>query len=457
MKITEKIQTFTVIEMYAGTVLLLCLYFTEQFEIGGLSSFNTTDTDLLAILLDLHLQHCGDAVICDETDDSHIEPPPSTTFPQPCCIPCSCLPTCEAEQNCCPSVNSLPQPSSQSSIAGEHKVDDAYVTTNKPLIDEQKSGPTNRIETEISKDNVKSISGGLSPANEMEQNVVTPTYTFDTTRTESADAKPNSNNIVIGCVRPQMLYKLNVMPDSDAFEMIISCPQTVDDTRVAEKCRNGNSNENIADIVPVTSKLSGLTYVNKYCLFCNEQKSSTSGEEWKIQIIDENFDYLHRIYNQPQSLMNKDVEWYFNVHFVPNDPKSVKKCILYDVNTCNHTGYWETYDVMIHNICHNGPGLPVIGEVNRIDVSFKNIACLICNLPPDAHNHRKLYCNYFDRPKGHERKTLTVNFNTLVENENPEKNKFGVTYIQNSLPQNLDFRSCPQGFAIILVSFIYHI
>ena len=445
--------------MRAGTVIFVCLCFTKQFEIyGGLhvSVFNTHDNGVVARLLDLHVQRCGDAVLCRETNGSHVEQ--TSTFPRPCCIPCSCLPTCETEQNCCPSVSNLPKSSSQSNIAETDTEDNTIITGNNLQTDEHDNSPTIGKVTKASETLLRLLSGNVSTTIATERNAITQTKTFDRTRTESPNSNPNSNdNVQTDCVRPQMFYKQNQQPDSDAYEMISSCPQDVGESPVAEKCKNREKNENIADVVPVTSQLSGLTYINKYCLFCNEQKHTSSAQEWDIQIIDENADYLHKIYNRPQSLIATNVSPYFNLHFVPKDPKLVKKCELYDISSCNQTGYWGTYDEKIYQACHYGPGLPVIDAVNKIPVLLKNIACVLCNSPPDAQNHIKPYCNFFERPKGHLRKTLTVNFNAMVNYEKPEKKKFDVSYIQNSVPQNLDFVSCPPGFSSILVSIIYHI
>ena len=442
--------------MHVRTILLLCLCLNEQFEIGRLSDNAQSDNDLLSRLLDLHVQHCGNDVMCHDTNVTRVESP--STFPQPCCIPCSCLSTCGAEQTCCPSVNnSVPPQDIQSSNAEKPKEDNAFVTTNNSQNDyEHGWSQPYRNDTEAREAILRppSHSGEASTlyGMENEHNTVTPKI-FGTALAESSDSKLNNYyNFKTDCVRPQLFYKPNFHPDSDAYEMIVSCPLGFGDSQVAEKCRNGEEKENIADIVPVTST-SGFTYINKYCLFCNEQKSTWQGDAWDIQIIDENFVYLHKVYDHPQSLWATNREPFFNIHFVPKNTKSVKKCKLYDVVTCNQTGYWETYDEIIYTVCHNGSELPVISDVNRIPYLFKNIACVHCNSPPDSQNRQPLRCGYYERPKIHARKTLAVNFNALAEYQNLERTNFDDTYMGDSVPQNIDFGSCPPGLAVILVSF----
>ena len=55
-------------------------------------------------LLEFHLQlyrnHCGDVVFCDNVTD-HVGRL-DFSMPVPCCLPCSCSPTCGIQQNCCP-------------------------------------------------------------------------------------------------------------------------------------------------------------------------------------------------------------------------------------------------------------------------------------------------------------------------------------------------------------------
>ena len=132
----------------------------------------------------------------------------------------------------------------------------------------------------------------------------------------------------------------------------------------------------------------------------------------------------------------------------------MKRCKLYDVNVCNQTGYWETYNETIRNICHYGHELPIISNVGLNTLVFKNIACVYCNLPQWTGNSQ-LLCGFLERALLDERKALTINFHYLPDNIEKEKISFDVAYINNSMPQNINIKSCPRGFAAVLVSILF--
>ena len=63
--------------------------------------------------------------------------------------------------------------------------------------------------------------------------------------------------------------------DSEAYEMVATCPEWFKHVATIEKCHAGLGkaepsdaemyNKNLVDMIPVTSVLTGLTYANKYC------------------------------------------------------------------------------------------------------------------------------------------------------------------------------------------------
>ena len=76
--------------MNAGMTILLFLCLIRHCLVGG--TVNYDSDELLAILLDLHSLHCGEAAMCHMTNSNHIEPTVDM-WPKPCCVPCSCLST----------------------------------------------------------------------------------------------------------------------------------------------------------------------------------------------------------------------------------------------------------------------------------------------------------------------------------------------------------------------------
>ena len=314
--------------------------------------------------------------------------------------------------------------------------------------------------------------GKWSDATRALQKSTLPTTTTEVYRKEISNFKSDNNDndleinavisgLEIACLRPQLLYKPNAHPDSDAYEMVISCPVEFQDAMIAEKCRIGQSHENIADIIPMTSTLSGLTYVNKYCLFCNEreQQSTPSVDEWQIQIIWKRKEYFHIVFLRPQSLMSTINNHFFNVHFLPKNPTVTHKCKLYDVTSCNQTGFWENYDKTIEMICRVGEDLPVIHAVNGNRLLFKNIACVHCNVP-SGFNDSHLDCGYLVKAAStSSRQTLTVNFYSFGGVQTSDKEDISVTYIETSVLRHLKPGSCPKSSIAFLVRcrFLLHV
>ena len=466
--------------MNAATTILVSLCLTGKILVGRANDYNSDD--LLAFLLNLHKLHCGEAAICHVTsgNGSHVEPTPAM-FPRPCCVPCSCLSTCEAHRNCCPSdqrlwkASEFVTPSSLSDNATKpHRLQDAFNAFIQP---QQRDGDEMRGKTarrskrsnrrnasESLETNMKSLAEELSSTR---KTTIISAINKGTYPEHISHFKSNgidhdyendavSRGVETACIRPQLFYRPNTHPDSDAYKMVISCPAELQDAILLEKCMKGQNNENIADVIPVTSKLSGLTYVNKYCLFCNEleQQSTLSFEEWQIQIIDENAEYHHVPLLHPQSIRTLGYKHFFNVHFVRNNPSSMRKCNRYDIISCNQTGFWENYDETIEMVCRDGEDLPIIHTVNYNRMVFKNIACVHCNVPSGFSNGQ-LNCGYHYKvpiPNRRSRKTLTINYHSAGGFQTLDKEDISGSYIETSVLKVLKPGSCPKGFLAILVS-----
>ena len=484
--------------MNAGMTILLTLCLTAHLLVGDAVDYD--NDDLLAILLDLHKSHCGDAAMCHVTNGSHVEPSVAM-FPRPCCVPCSCLSTCDDHQYCCPSKQNLrkatdfvtPSGSENQAVltTESHRLENAFNTStipqrrdgrelsgrNAPQSNPRKSkngnapqsNPRNSENDAESFETNRSLGENLPDTTESMQKTKMPAATVKRHHEQTSQFKTDDidndfeNNAVIHgvetvCIRPQLFYKPNSHPDSVAYKMVVSCPAEFKDAIVVEKCRTGQDNENVADVIPITSKRSGLTYVNKYCLFCNEQEQqpTPSVDEWQIQLIDDNKYYRHRIVPHPQSLMTWVDHHFFNVHFVPKNPSSIDKCNPYDVTSCNQTGFWENYDEAIEMVCRVGEDLPITHFVNGNGLLFKNIACVHCNVP-SGFNNSQLFCGYTPNFQEHSsRQTLTVNFHSFVGYQTSDKEDISATYIETSVLKNLKSGSCPQGFLVILVRYRFY-
>ena len=220
------------------------------------------------------------------------------------------------------------------------------------------------------------------------------------------------HSVETACIRPQLFYNPNRNPDSVAYEMVVSCPPGFPDSSILAKCKAGLGNENIADIIPITSKLTGLTYINTNCLFCNEplQLFTPSCDEWQLQLYHRILYYKHRSIIHPQSIMSWPPFQYFNVHFLPKNSSSAQKCILYDVSSCNQTGLWGHVNKTIELVCHQEDHLPMTHTVKEKRLLFKNISCVHCNTPY-WFIESPLLCAYAPDIQPN-RQTLNINFHS---------------------------------------------
>ena len=237
--------------------------------------------------------------------------------------------------------------------------------------------------------------------------------------------------------------------------MVISCPKDLKDTIIVEKCRAGQSNKNIADVIPITSKLTGLTYVNKYCLLCNEPavRSKSVVNEWRIHIILHRITFFHTVFMRPQSFMNIVNNHFCNVHFAPKNLTAVHECKLYDVTSCNETGLWENYDYTIEKTCSAGETLPVIHTVDGDRLLFKNIACVLCNVLSGITTDSRLNCGLPSDSRPRPRRTLSVNYHGFNGSQAADEEDIFVGYIETATLHYLKSDTCPDGQIKLLVRF----
>ena len=82
----------------------------------------------------------------------------------------------------------------------------------------------------------------------------------------------------------------------------------------------------LLDMIPVTSKLSGLTYKYKHCLICNEKIQANHIMEWTAEIVSYGGSRRPIFFPSPDSIVNtlKEIRTAFsNVHFTPGDESLV--------------------------------------------------------------------------------------------------------------------------------------
>lgn len=202
----------------------------------------------MSLLLDLHKNYCGEDFLC-KNDSSYWEPS-AHEIPVPCCVPCSCLPTCGGQLDCCPA------------FWKNQTTDDTE--------DGERTPPKER------NSNPRDISDDVIARDENSIHV-------------DPHADTGLSNFISksDCIRPQALYELNSRLDSEAYEMVTTCSEQFRDMTIIEKCHAGMDKKILLEIIPVTSSLTGLTYSNKYCLEYNGAKINDASDvyEWQPVLV----------------------------------------------------------------------------------------------------------------------------------------------------------------------------
>ena len=400
--------------------------------------------DVLKSHIELHQYHCGEAATCGSNE--HVEPS-EFVIPVPCCIPCSCLPSCVEQRNCCPwSVNGTrgvattteseldyPDPEKENDLTYDEMVldeNDAKIW-NKTDESTQEQRGLGRAFTENRINFNKGDSGSLNM-----------------NHTENANEK---------CIRPQVNYELNRQLDSQAYMMVATCPNGFKDKLVVDKCiaEKRNSQTSWVDVIPVTSNLSGLTYKNKYCLLCNEELQQDHITEWRAEIVSLSAFGYYILYLNPDAILDNFIEKrilsaFSNIHFVPTENDLAKRCDLYDITSCNQTGLWDDYDELAEKVCMDGYQLPIMASIDT-RLTFKNIGCLRCNLAEGLVKSR-LECGFLKIKPGLKIQSLSLNLRSVFIKAIDTKALKDVPYIEQDVLRQFPTQSCPAGMLYIQVS-----
>ena len=339
-----------------ATVLIIFLW---QLTVPFIQSSEVSATRdaLLSELLLLQQDYCGEVILCN--DSRHVEPDYSELI-LPCCVPCSCLPSCQALDICCPNFNNALLNASESRIKSGIRTT-YHFNTYEELLHEDNS--TDRI-NEVP----------------IERNITK----------EGADTMKER----LACIRPQVQRLQETYLDSPAYLMIGDCPAEQSDTDLDEQCKIGFDNVGLKNMLPVTSAASNMTYVNIHCLKCNENTTTEIQIRYWMPLIT----IQSRLFNNYQFFTNPDdiVSYLLkhkffngmktgNIHFLPPNPQLLHQCQLYDVISCNKTGLWDIYNKTTEQVCLSGHSLPVIRPIEGKKLLFRNVACLYCNQPDDVY------------------------------------------------------------------------
>ena len=407
---------------------------------------NLDSNDILTKLLELHQYHCGEAATCGSSE--HVELS-EFRIPVPCCIPCSCLSSCVEQQNCCPvSVNgTLTEP-----------------TTTSGLDDIVQENETNKTDDGLIFDRKGVVSWKKTDENDEKGENKTKLHKLDELRIANSTGLTTKDSEVLKfndiykahekCIRPQLLYRPNRHLDSQAYMMVVTCPHGFKNKLIIDKCNAGMDDVELLDMIPVTSKLSGLTYKNKHCLMCNEKLQAKYIMEWTAEIVSYSAIRRSIFFPNLDSLMNtlKRIKTDFcNIHFMPGDESLARTCKAYDIIFCNQTGLWDIYNESVEAVCLHGSQLPITGRINEGLFTFKNIGCLHCNTGSDL-SKGALSCGYWETESSAASSfSLTLNLRKIIPDSKKDK-PVPAPYIDHDVLQQLQHRRCPAGKLNLLVS-----
>ena len=259
------------------------------------------------------------------------------------------------------------------------------------------------------------------------------------------------------CIRPQTFYNPNEYINSIAYEMVVSCPVSFMNDSTKNKCRKGFESTNIADIIPVTSSITGSTYVNKHCLLCNELRNvdEDSAHFWQPVFVYKHKIYTHIPYGNPETILSffQPRSYYANIHFLPSIPNLARKCHAFDIGTCNQTGLWQANDEHIKILCESALSLIVIHKISNQRKMFKNIACLHCNTGKDFPDKS---CGYFRSIQNVFVYSMSLNVQNLLRSRQREtKDEITELYMNKSTLMYLTNPLCPAGHVDIMVSVMF--
>ena len=279
----------------------MCLGPVGMAEHSQPESTNNEKNDMeMSLLLELHKDFCGEDILCK--NDSSFWEPSEQMMPIPCCVPCSCLPTCGDQMDCCPAFwKNEVLDDKRLGVRGTPNKHDERMTNQSDIIDD-----------------------GIARAEDNLDGTI-------------EDSDPTNSTSMTNCIRPQAFYKPNGFLDSKAYEMVTACPEWFKDEATTEKCHAGMSSENILDMIPVTSTLTGMTYANKYCSDCNgiSANATSNLNDWQPSLVGVGMGQRHRSFLHPELIIREISsagQAFENIHFIPDKATAPVKCTTYDIH-----------------------------------------------------------------------------------------------------------------------------
>jgi hypothetical protein len=188
---------------------------------------------------------------------------------------------------------------------------------------------------------------------------------------EVKELKNAQEQCIYAQLRPYSITALN----GKSYKMVSNCPASYIDHDVTSKCLREYHDfdfekGDFKTLMPVSSNLLNVTFKNIFCAICNAA-SRYDLIFWDTKVECENkkkFSLLH----VSEIMLKLSEEPFCQVMFVPSPstPWNAVSICEDEIDRCNVTSTWKTYDPNIESACHS---------YSSIYDNFKNIHCFLCN------------------------------------------------------------------------------
>ncbi|XP_061179462.1 uncharacterized protein LOC133188090 [Saccostrea echinata] len=190
-------------------------------------------------------------------------------------------------------------------------------------------------------------------------------------------------------------------------EVIGSCPVGTN-FNLSTECTKERSKVDILLHPPVTSAITKISYINKYCASCN---NASLLEEWNVNIECEKETDFNFLSSYQEIIDLAIIQSCRIIYISPISARNCSKKSDEKIGSCNVTGSWLFYDKQIEQAC-----------LSQYDVTigiFRNIFCAMCN-PPKFEE--RLVINQCENSTSIYKKACS--FQPILEASFPYKNFF---------------------------------
>ena len=424
-----------------GLENILISFITIMLEYALCSETTNSSMALWKLHMELYTASCGAAIFC--ANGTGVMIPAG----YPCCLPCSCIPTCEQQHNCCPKIGVEAENLIDS---GREMVETDFTQSRRSTLGNSTKNTTRSMQQSTTKhfDFTERMKRNLEDHPEKVQlRYMTTTLTnIDGTQEQASDAQDNGvDGVEPVCFRPQVVNRPNWYLDSDAYLMVIKCRDDYGDYIIKDKCESGINKFDLAEILPVTSRRTGIAYANHFCLTCNEPDTDDNPILWEAKYVDFGRYTPAYLMLNPNEFIQLTVH-NGNIHFTPVPSNHAQQCKNTVIDKCNQTGLWESFDENIEQICHLGENLPILHKSMR----YKNVACLHCN-EEGNFDGRPLCGFWIDLDTTEENYDLTLNIRDTTTDGKTENGLIHESYLTQAVLPLPKTNRCPTGYIALLV------